>query len=102
MRSECPICLKRLNLFCVKTPCGHVLHGRCLNKWLDRPVTSNNFVTVLSVDKLTCPMCRTPMNHYFVTKACIPYKQVDLVLCSKASLGWCDCTVCKNINLVSL
>ena len=96
MKTECSICLKNLNLFCVETPCNHVFHGKCLNKWLDRPLTSNNFVVVTSEDRLKCPFCRQDMNHYFVTKGCVPYLRVDLVVCDKKALGWCDCAACKQ------
>ncbi|KAB2079517.1 hypothetical protein ERO13_A05G008400v2 [Gossypium hirsutum] len=43
--STCAICLEGLsNGTCVKTPCSHAFHGRCIARWVWR--------------KKSCPMCR--------------------------------------------
>jgi hypothetical protein len=43
--TECAICLKIIkSIFAKKTPCGHLFHIKCLNKWEQR--------------KMSCPMCR--------------------------------------------
>ena len=96
MKKECSICLKPLNIFCVETPCKHLFHGKCINKWLERPLTPNSFVLVTAEQKLTCPYCRQKLNSYAVTKRCIPYLIVDIILCNKTALGWCDCKACQQ------
>ena len=44
---ECPICLGQEEVTepaWMKTPCGHIVHGRCVERWLQA--------------KGSCPMCR--------------------------------------------
>ncbi|KAK1315680.1 E3 ubiquitin ligase BIG BROTHER [Acorus calamus] len=46
----CPVCLKSLVIGeeIKRTPCGHLFHGECIFRWLER--------------SRTCPMCRFDMH----------------------------------------
>lgn len=44
---HCSICLEKMYVKLVITPCKHIFHNKCINKWME--------------NKKECPLCRTIM-----------------------------------------
>lgn len=68
---ECSICSDRFGLDEandeVVTPCGHVYHGSCLNKWIQRRLVEQNQVKfILNVLKINCVLEQAARTKYYV------------------------------------
>lgn len=54
--SDCAICMTSV-LSGTKTPCGHVFHNNCMQKWL-----GSTMLRCMEKDSGTCPMCRSTIS----------------------------------------
>mmetsp|Transcript_22130 Transcript_22130/g.50650 ORF Transcript_22130/g.50650 Transcript_22130/m.50650 type:complete len:376 (-) Transcript_22130:162-1289(-) len=64
---DCVICLQALDSGCVKTPCGHHFHDRCLDQYLLTQRQQQVCSRMMKTAK--CPLCRQSLRQPFLVEA---------------------------------
>mmetsp|Transcript_13890 Transcript_13890/g.25572 ORF Transcript_13890/g.25572 Transcript_13890/m.25572 type:complete len:371 (+) Transcript_13890:106-1218(+) len=64
---DCVICLQALDSGCVKTPCGHHFHERCLDQYLLTQRQQQACSRMMKAAK--CPLCRQSLRQPFLVEA---------------------------------